>query len=257
MNTEINYRKHPDGTLLAYRHQPAIAEHIHQPGILFLPGYGSNMEGTKATQIFNWATKQGLQVTLMDYGGHGSSSGQFTTGTLGQWLDHARYILETITSGSQILVGSSMGGWIMMLLALKCPQRVCGLMGLATAVDFTSGLIIPALSPEQKQQLASFGEITLDYSGLPITQRYLQESANHHLLNTEQIRRLTCPVTLIHGLQDTVVPWQWSCQLQQQLGSQEVTVILIKHGDHRLCDPQSLDLLMESLTRLYRVADNQ
>jgi len=250
---EISYSKHADGTQLAYRHHPAIAKQNRQPGLLFLPGYGSDMEGTKATTLFSWANQQGLQVTLMDYGGHGSSSGQFTQGTLGQWCDHARHILETITSGPQILVGSSMGGWIMMLLALQYPQRVCGLMGLATATDFPSRLILPALSDQQKQALNTSGEIFLNYSSLPMTQRYIQESVNHHLLDTKRLANLTCPVTLIHGVQDSVVPWRWSCQLQQELGSDSVTVILIKHGNHRLSDPESLDILIDSLARLYKV----
>ena len=247
---EINYSKHPDGTRLAYRHHRGIPSQNHKPGLFFLPGYGSDMEGTKATKIFNWAKQQGLQATLMDYGGHGNSSGEFTDGTLGQWTDQARHILETVTSGSQILVGSSMGGWIMMLLALQCPQRVCGLVGLATATDFTSRLIFPSLGDREKEELESNGQMILNHSGLPLTQHYLQESVNHNLLDTERLRNLTCPVTLIHGLQDTVIPWQWSCQLQQQLGSEDVTVIVIKHGDHRLSDPQSLNILLDSLARL-------
>jgi pimeloyl-ACP methyl ester carboxylesterase len=101
---EVQYTQHPDGTQLAYRHHPASAKNQDQPGLLFLPGYGSDMDGTKATQILSWAKEQGVQATFMDYGGHGYSSGQFTKGTLGQWKDHARYILETITSGTQILV---------------------------------------------------------------------------------------------------------------------------------------------------------
>jgi alpha-beta hydrolase superfamily lysophospholipase len=210
------------------------------------------MEGTKATKIFAWARQQGLQATLMDYGGHGHSSGQFTEGTLGQWSDHARHILETITSGRQLLVGSSMGGWIMMLLALQCPQRVCGLMGLATATDSTSQLILPALSDQQKQELRSQGEITLVEGSLPLSERYLQESVNHNLL-PDHLRTLTCPVTLIHGLQDNIIPWRWSCQLQQELGSESVTVTLIKHANHRLSDPQSLAIIIDSLARLYEV----
>ncbi|MFB6277638.1 MAG: alpha/beta fold hydrolase [Halothece sp.] len=251
LKMEISYTKHTDGTELAYRHHPASSQQQHKPGVLFLPGYGSDMEGTKATKIFSWATQQGLQATLMDYGGHGNSSGQFTEGTFGQWCDHAGHILETITSGPQILVGSSMGGWIMMLLALQCPQRVCGLMGLATATDFPSRLILPSLSNEQKQELRRKGETILTYSSLPITQRYIEESVNHHLFETERLRNLTCPVTLIHGVQDSVVPWMWSCQLQQELGSDSVTVILIKNDGHRLSEPQSLDILINNLARLY------
>jgi len=250
---EISYSKHPDGTQLAYRHHAASVKQSYQPGLLFLPGYGSNMDGTKATQIFTWAKQQGLQATLMDYGGHGYSSGEFSEGTLGQWTDHACHILETITSGPQILVGSSMGGWIMMLLALHSPQRVCGLMGLATATDFTSRLILPGLSTQQRQELWTKGEIILAHSSLPMTQRYIQESINHHLLGNERLRTLSCPVTLLHGRQDTVIPWMCSCELQQEFGSDLVTVILLKSGDHRLSDPQSLDILIDSLARLYQV----
>ncbi len=250
---EISYSKHPDGTHIAYYHHPASANQSQKPGLLFLPGYGSDMEGTKATTLLNWARKKGLQATLMDYGGHGNSSGQFTEGTFGEWVNHACHILETVTSGRQIVVGSSMGGWIMLLLALQDPQRVCGLIGLATATDFPSKLILPALTQEQKQELETKGEIILTHSSLPMTQRYLQESVNHHLLGTERLGDLTCPVTLIHGLQDSVVPWQWSCQLQQELGSDLVTLILLKQGEHRLSDAHSLNILIDSLARLYEV----
>lgn len=251
MIMEIRYSKHPDGTQLAYRHHPASVKQKDQPGILFLPGYGSDMEGTKATKIFAWAMQQGIQATLMDYGGHGSSSGQFTEGTLGQWRDHARHILETITSGQQILIGSSMGGWVMMLLALQCPQRVCGLIGLATAVDFTSRSILPSLSDQQKEELEIEGQTILTHSSLPITQGFLKESVHHHLMANQRLHRLTCPVTLIHGRQDAVIPWGWSCELQQELGSDEVTVILLKNGDHRLSDEESLDVLIDRLASFY------
>jgi len=253
---EIQYCQHADGTQIAYRHNPASAEQNHKPGLMFLPGYGSDMEGTKATTLFNWAQQQGLEATLMDYGGHGRSSGQFSEGTLGQWRDHACHILETITSGPQILVGSSMGGWIMMLLALQYPQRIVGLMGLATATDFASQLILPALSEQQRQELNNQGETLLSYSGLPITQRYIQESINHNLLDTEHIANLTCPVILIHGLKDSVVPWRWSFKLQEALGSESVTVIVLKQGEHRLSDSETLDILIDNLARLYRMFDS-
>jgi len=251
---EIHYSQHPDGVQLAYRHHPAISHQTQKPGLLFLPGYGSNMEGTKATTIFNWAKQQGIQATLMDYGGHGNSSGKFTDGVLGQWTNHARYILETITSGPQILVGSSMGGWIMMILAIQCPQKVCGLMGFATATDFPSKLILPSLSLEQKQNLNTKGEIILTHSALPMTQAYLLESINHNLLGTRHLEKITCPVTLLHGLKDNVVPWRWSCQLQQEIGSTSVILTLIKQGDHRLSDAQSLGILIDSLARLNQLS---
>lgn len=253
MIMEIKYTRHPDQTQLAYCHHPASPQQQHKPGLLFLPGYGSDLDGTKAKTLFNWAIEQGLQATLMDYGGHGYSSGQFTEGTIGQWRDHARYILETITSRGQILIGSSMGGWIMMLLALESPQRVCGLMGLATACDFPSRSILPSLTAEQKEELNTQGEIILDYSSLPMTKYFLEESVHHHLFDSGHLSQITCPVTLIHGVGDSVIPWSWSCELQQELGSDYVTVTLIKHGNHRLSDSQSLEIITDSLARLYGV----
>ncbi len=237
-----------DGQQLAYEHREGC-----EPGIVFLSGFNSNMQGDKASALDAWCADQGRQYTRFDYFGHGASSGAFEQGTVGRWIDDALAILDQVTEGPQLLVGSSMGGWIMLHLALARPQRACALVGIATATDFTQSLRNGLLGPEQMLQLELSGFCSIDNcydDGEPyrISQQLLEEGAQHCLLERERID-IDLPVRLIHGQCDDDVPWQHSLTLAEKLGSADVEVHLVKAGDHRLSQPRDLQ-------RLQRVIDD-
>ncbi|MGB1540058.1 MAG: alpha/beta fold hydrolase, partial [Rickettsiales bacterium] len=146
---------------LDVKHDKIAYHHVEgtEPGVLFLGGFMSDMEGGKATAMEAFATEQGWQFTRMDYGGHGQSSGTFAEGTIGLWLSHALAVFDKVTSGKQVLVGSSMGGWMMLLLALARPERVAGIVGIASAPDFTENLIWNAFSRDQRHEMEETGRV--------------------------------------------------------------------------------------------------
>ncbi len=224
------------------------------PGIVFLHGFKSDMTGGKALAVEAFCQRRGQAFLRFDASGHGGSGGNFEEGTIGQWTADAVAAIDALTEGPQILVGSSMGGWIMLLAALERRERVAGLVGLAAAPDFTEELIFDAFTPEQKQTLLSGGVVLVDNPvenvPYPITRRLIEE-ARQHLLLADPIN-LTCPVRLVHGQQDLDVPWQTALRLQEQLLSADVEVTLVKSAGHRLSEPQDLDRLFDLLERLLR-----
>jgi pimeloyl-ACP methyl ester carboxylesterase len=237
-----------DGTSLAYCHTPGSL-----PGILFCAGFNSNMQGDKALALEAWCREQGRQYTRFDYYGHGESSGDFEQGTIGRWRNDALAILDKVTSGPQLIVGSSMGGWIMLLTALARPDRLLGLVGIAAAPDFTHSLGTRGLSEEQQQQMADTGycEIANCYDdGEPyrISRQLLEEGDNHLLLNAEIA--LDMPVRLIQGQLDDDVPWEQALELQSCLRSKDVELQLVKAGDHRLSEPADIKRLVTTIERL-------
>jgi len=239
-----------DDETLSYHHSPGSL-----PGILFCAGFNSNMQGDKALALEDWCLQEGRQYTRFDYFGHGQSSGKFECGTIGRWRDDAVAILDAVTSGPQLIVGSSMGGWIMLLAALLRPERVVGLIGVAAAPDFTRALAEQGLSPAQHEQLAQTGycEIANCYEdGEPyrISHTLLQEAADHLLLKTPIA--LDMPVRLIQGQLDEDVPWETVLQLQDALLSSDVEVQLVKSGDHRLSTPRDIDRLIQTIGCLLR-----
>ena len=238
-----------DGHTLAYSHCPG-----NGPGILFLSGFNSNMQGDKALALDAWCTETGRQYTRFDYLGHGQSSGQFEEGTIGRWIDDALAILDEVTSGPQLLVGSSMGGWIMLHLALARPERLTALVGIAPAPDFTEALANGRLSPEQMLQLELSGSCAIDNcydDGEPyhIAKELLVEGQQHCLLERETVP-IELPVRLLHGQCDDDVPWERSLRLAEKLASQDVEIQLIKDGDHRLSRPADLTRLIRTLSTL-------
>lgn len=245
-----------DGTVLAYYKtgggKASGQEAAHGPGVLFLGGFMSDMSGTKATALETWARQRGRDFVRFDYRGHGASSGRFDEGTIGDWAGDAIAVLDVLTEGPQILVGSSMGGWIMLLAALARPERVAALVGIAAAPDFTEDLIWGRATPDQRRALESVGYLDNPsaYSETPyrITMRLLEEGRSHLLLG----RRLAlhCPVRLIHGLQDSDVPWQTSLRLAEALESRDVEVTLVKEGAHRLSEPGDLARLQRIIEAL-------
>ena len=239
-----------DGHTLAYLHHPG-----ETPGLLFLSGFNSNMEGDKALALEQWCLERGRQFTRFDYFGHGQSSGEFSDGTIGRWREDAQAILDGVTEGPQLLVGSSMGGWIMLLLALDRPERVSGLVGLAAAPDFTRRLYESGLKPEHKSKLAADGfcAIPCDYDdGEPyvISAQLLQEGEQHLVFN--QPIAIECPVRLLQGQCDTDVPWLVALDLAASITGGDVEVTLIKHGDHRLSGQADIRRLFHTVEELLK-----
>jgi len=237
------------GQHLAYEHLAGS-----EPGILFLSGFNSNMQGDKALALDAWCRRAGRQYTRFDYSGHGDSSGEFEDGTIGQWIADALAVLDEVTSGPQLLVGSSMGGWIMLHLAMARPERIAGLVGIAAAPDFTEALANGRLSPEQQLQMELSGYCAIDNcydDGEPyhIAKRLLEEGSDHSVLQRENIA-IDVPVRLLHGQCDDDVPWERSLLLAEKLATPDVEIQLVKDGDHRLSRPTDLQRLIRSIETL-------
>ncbi|PLW70484.1 alpha/beta fold hydrolase [Pseudohalioglobus lutimaris] len=238
-----------DGHSLAYEHVEGAG-----PGIVFLSGFNSNMQGDKAMALDTWCRGSGRQYTRFDYFGHGASSGCFEEGTIGRWIDDAIAVLDRVTEGPQLLVGSSMGGWIMLHVALARPEQVRALVGIATATDFTEAMRNGVLSPEQMLQLELSDSCLIDNcydDGEPyhISRELLEEGRRHCLLQGENIP-IDKPVRLLHGQCDADVPWENSLTLAEKLVSTDVEIQLVKNGDHRLSRPADLERLTRTLAVL-------
>lgn len=253
-------RTHDSGNLAQSQQKLEPTVHLNagaKPGLLFLSGYGSDMSGTKASFLAEQAVQRGWNFTRFDYRGHGQSSGVFKEHTLGDWLADASDILSHITHGPQILIGSSMGGWLALLLARLYPQRIAGFVGIAAAPDFTERLIKPALTEAQWQDLHEKG-FTTDPEAppdmqLPVTHKFLDE-AQKHLIFSRPLQ-VAFPVHLLQGLRDKEVPWQMALHIVEHCTntrenlttSANVRVTMVKDGDHRLSRAEDLALLQNVL----------
>ncbi len=232
---------------LAYKQYKAKNPN-NKPGIIFLGGFKSDMEGTKAQAIDKFARKQDYNFIRFDYSGHGKSSEDFTAGTIGSWLQDTLLIIDKLTDVKpQILIGSSMGGWLMLLAALARPKKIVSLIGLAAAADFTENLIFNLLSLEQKECLERDKMIVFRNKFCddlyPITYQLIEDGRKHLLLNKSI--ELNIPITLIHGMNDQDVPYETSINIAEKVTSNQVNVHLIKEADHRL----STDGQMEFICR--------
>ena len=237
----------PDGLRLAYVHRPGIG-----PTRVFLPGYMSDMEGGKALALDAWAAREARAMLRLDYAGCGASEGRFADGTLISWRDDVLHLIDGLTQGPLILVGSSMGGWLMLLVALARLGRIAGLVGIAAAPDFTAW----GFSEEDKARLKRDGRIEepSEYSGEPyLTTLAFWESGQANLLLDAQIP-LDCPVRLLHGQADADVPWEISLRLAAALRSADVQAILVKDGDHRLSRDADIALLIATVDRLLEIS---
>ncbi len=236
-----------DGESIAYHKTPGSA-----PGIVFLGGFFSDMTGTKAMALEDFARRTGRAFLRFDYLGHGASSGNFEEGTIGRWAEDAIAALDEMTEGPQILVGSSMGGWIMLLAALARPERIAGLVGIAAAPDFTQDLMWDKYPPVVQEILRKEGVYhePSDYGEdpYPITLKLIEEGRDHLLLRNPIA--IACPVRLIHGLEDPDVPWQVALDLSGRLASADVEITLVKGGGHRLSEPADLARLEQTVERL-------
>jgi pimeloyl-ACP methyl ester carboxylesterase len=237
----------PDGATIAYH---LLAG--EPPGIVFLGGFRSDMTGAKALFLEDYCRRRGRAYVRFDYFGHGASSGEFALGTIGRWREDAIAIIDSLTMGPQILVGSSMGGWIMLLATLARPERVAALVGIAGAPDFTEELLWPRLTPVQREEIIEHGRVILpsayDPAGYLYTGALVEEGRGHLLLRAPI--PLEMPVRLLHGLGDESVPWQLSLRLADRLASRDVAVTLVKDGDHRLSSPADLARLAKTLDAL-------
>ncbi|MDG4549215.1 MAG: alpha/beta hydrolase [Candidatus Contendobacter sp.] len=236
-----------DGTVLAYHQRPGA-----KPGVLFLGGFTSDMTGIKATTLDYWCRERGQAFVRFDYSGHGASSGRFADGTIGRWAEEAVAVLDRLTEGPQILVGSSMGAWLMLLTALARPERIAGLLGLACAVDFTGYLLWDRLDERLRERLRRERVISLPSPyGEPyiIALNLIEEARQHQLLDRATLP-IHGPVRLIHGMSDADVPWRISLEVAGKLASPDVRVILVKDGEHTLSREQDLRLLTRTLGEL-------
>ena len=221
------------------------------PGVVFLGGFRSDKEGSKALHLEAWAQAAGRAFLRLDYSGHGQSSGAFEEGCIGDWYQDAAEAVAALTHGPQIVVGSSMGGWIALLLAQRCPERVAALVGIAAAPDFTERFLAD-LAPGDRDRLMAEGrlEIASDYSPEPyvFTRRLIEDGAAQRVL--DRPLRLAVPVRLLQGTEDTDVPVAAQLALFAHLDSPDARLTLVKGADHRFSDPACLRLLGDTVEDL-------
>ena len=233
---------------IAVRQQAGAA-----PGLFWLSGYKSDMKGTKAEALAHWAAESGRACTRFDYSGHGESGGAFTDGTIGRWLEDALAVFDACCRGPQILIGSSMGGWLALLVVSALRQRspappasVAGLVLIAPAVDFTEELMWKRFTPAIKHELEEKGVWTRpsEYSPEPylVTRALIEEGRSHLLLGG--MIETGCPVRILQGVEDPDVPWQHAVELVSRLASDDVVLTLVKDGDHRLSRPEDIERMI-------------
>ena len=248
---EIRYLEMADGSRRAY-HQLLPSADDSRPGILFCAGHGSDMFGTKAQILCDFANAQGLGFLRFDYFGHGLSDGALVEGTISRWVDDALQMMDRLTQGPQIIIGSSLGGWVMLRLAQERADRIAGLIGIAAAPDFTERLIWGPLSDEQKQQVREQGFLAEEnpYSDEDVIYSYelICDGRDNLVLSSEL--KIDAPVILHHGMRDAEVPWRTSVDIASQISSPQVTVQLDKDADHRYSGPEQLRALTETARRL-------
>ena len=236
----------------------SIAYHVlagKSPGVVFLGGLMSDMTGTKAIALEDHCRSAGRGYLRFDYLGHGASSGDFTDGTIGRWTADALAVLDGVTQGPQVLVGSSLGGWLMLRVALARPDRVAGLIGIAAAPDFTETMAAD-LDADEREALTRDGIIERPsaYSDQPyrIARALIEDGRDHLVLNGPI--GIGCPVRLLQGMRDDAVPWQTAPRIAEHLTGDDVVVTLVKDGDHRLSRPADLARLMHAVNSVCAVA---
>jgi pimeloyl-ACP methyl ester carboxylesterase len=240
--TALQYRD-IDGRRIAFRHSAGAG-----PAIVFLPGYMSDMAGSKATALLQWAEHAGRECLLLDYSGCGESDGCFAQGTLSRWRDEVLALIAAQITGPAILVGSSMGGWLMLLVGERLGDRLSALVGIAAAPDFTEWG-----RSENDQARLAVGETLYDanpYGSEPTPMHPPFWRDGQSNLRLQSDIALDCPVRLIHGLRDADVPWKVSERLAVRLRSPDIHLTLVKDGDHRMSREQDIALLLRTLASL-------
>jgi pimeloyl-ACP methyl ester carboxylesterase len=226
------------------------------PGLVWLGGYKSDMKGTKAEALAQWAEQAGRACVRFDYSGHGESSGAFTDGTIGRWLEDSLAVFDACCRGPQLLIGSSMGGWLALLLVRElkkrkqaAPASAAGMVLIAPAVDFTEELMWKRFTPEIKRELEETGVWARpsEYSPEPylVTRQLIEEGRNHLLLGG--MIETGCPVRILQGVEDPDVPWQHAKALVARFARDDVVLTLVKDGDHRLSRPEDIERLLSAV----------
>jgi pimeloyl-ACP methyl ester carboxylesterase len=227
------------------------------PGIFWLGGFRSDMSGTKAEALDLWAEEQNRAAIRFDYSGHGSSEGRFEDGTISRWLEESEAVFDTFTTDPQVLVGSSMGGWLALLLAKRLAERndsdrLTGMVLLAPAVDMTKDLLWSHLNAVERRKLKKQGFVLQPsaYSPEPdIITRVLIEDGEQHLFGEQPIE-IGCPVHVIQGMQDEDVPWAHATKLMERLAFDDAVLTLVRDGDHRLSRPEDIERLIGAVSAM-------
>ena len=243
------------GTGIAPRGIAVRARDGSPPGLFWLGGFKSDMKGTKAQALDQWARDHGRAMTRFDYSGHGESEGNFTDGTIGRWLEESLAVFDACCRGPQVVIGSSMGGWLALLLARELARRVqtdsglASLVLIAPAVDFTEELMWKRFPPEIKREIEQTGGWARpsQYSDQPylITRSLIEEGRSHLLL--DNMIETGCPVRILQGVQDPDVPWQHAVELTSRFAQDDVVLTLVKDGDHRLSRPEDIERLIAAV----------
>lgn len=237
------YLETPEGRRIAYNRTPGTG-----PGVVFLGGFKSDMEGTKALALEEWGKRTGRAFLRFDYSGHGVSDGRFEDGAIGDWFEDARDTIAAITEGPQILVGSSMGGWISLLMAREHPEKVAGLVTIAAAPDFTEDGYWASFDKETRHRLESEGSVAVpsDY-GAPyiITRRLINEGRERLVLRTPLA--LPFPTRFLQGTADDAVSTETAIRLLDHAEGPDMRLTLVKGADHRFSDPDCLTLIETAL----------
>jgi pimeloyl-ACP methyl ester carboxylesterase len=229
------------------------------PGLFWLGGFNSDMRGTKALALDAWAMEHGRACIRFDYSGHGESGGAFIDGTIGRWLEEGLAVFEQFCRGPQVVIGSSMGGWMALLLARVIAKReaagadLAGLVLIAPAPDFTEQLMWNAFSDEVREEIRTKGVWMRpseygDGAPYPITRALIEEGRNHLLLGSAI--EVGCPVRILQGAQDPDVPWQHAFALAHRLPAEDVVLTMIQDGDHRLSRPQDIARILAAVAEM-------
>ncbi len=251
-----NYFKLNDYQELAYSQAFAKQNKKKIPGVVFLSGLKSDMEGTKAIYLHKWALHKGISFLRFDYRGHGNSSGSYEDTSLTDWLEDTKKIILNLTTGPQILVGSSLGGWLSLLFAERYPEKVSGIVGIAAAPDFTEQYKEENLNKEQKNQIKKTGKLSFDSAyfdeSLTITKKLIDDG-NKNLILKKDIK-INCPIRLFQGTEDVDVATSIPLKIMEKIQSSDVKLTLVKNVDHRFSSSECLFLIEDALEKL--ISDN-
>lgn len=236
----------PQGRRLAWRRLPGEG-----PGVVFLHGLRSDMGGTKAVHLADWAAARGRAFLRFDVSGHGASSGTFAEGCIGDWAEDAQAAIAALTTGPQVIVGSSMGGWLALLMARRIPERIRGLVTIAAAPDFTEDGLWAGFDAEARDRLMREGELALpsDYGEPMVISRRLIEDGRRHLVLRDPLA-LPFPARFLHGTADADVPHAWGLRLLEHVAAADARLLLVKGADHRFSAPAELDLITQMVAEV-------